>query len=93
MEVGMLWFDNDKYSDLTSKIENAADYYLNKYGICPNVCFVNPCMTSTNNNEVAKSVQKKAVFKAGNIEVKTTQSVLPNHLWIGINSSKNKTTS
>ena len=45
MDIGMLWFDNDTHADLPSKIENAAEYYLNKYGIQPNVCFIHPCMT------------------------------------------------
>ena len=32
MNIGMLWFDNDKKTDLAGKITRAADYYRNKYG-------------------------------------------------------------
>jgi hypothetical protein len=27
------------------------------------------------------------VFKTGGVEVRTTRSVLPNHLWIGVNGA------
>jgi hypothetical protein len=93
MDVGMLWFDNDTHIDLPKKIENAAEYYLNKYGIRPNVCFIHPCMTPEDlKSRVSKTSQidhkHNAVFKAGSIEVRTSKSMLPNHLWIGINGSK-----
>lgn len=93
MDIGMLWFDNDTHADLPSKIENAAEYYLNKYGIRPNVCFIHPCMTPEDLKAQIRKPSKKAlkikpIFKAGSIEVHTSKSMLPNHLWIGINGSK-----
>ena len=93
MDVGMLWFDNDTHTDLPSKIENAAEYYLNKYGIRPNVCFIHPCMTPDDlGSQKIESNQRKhksnPLFTAGSIEVRTSNSMLPNHLWIGINGSK-----
>lgn len=93
MDVGMLWFDNDTQTDLPHKIENAAEYYLNKYGIQPNVCFIHPCMTPEDlMSQISKPGQKenkrKTIFTAGSIEVRTSKSLLPNHLWIGINGSK-----
>ena len=89
----MLWFDNDTQTDLPHKIENAAEYYLNKYGIQPNVCFIHPCMTPEYlKSQIIKPDQKgykrKTIFTAGSIEVRTSKSLLPNHLWIGINGSK-----
>jgi len=40
----------------------------------PNLCFVNPKMVN-------------GVLPAGlNVEIRTTRSVLPNHLWMGIRS-------
>ena len=42
MNIGMLWFDNDKHSDLTTKIKKAVDYYHTKYGKAPNLCLVHP---------------------------------------------------
>jgi hypothetical protein len=96
MDIGMLWFDNDNQTDLPRKIENAADYYLNKYGIRPNVCFINPCMTPQDMNPQAgqpdkinpQDQKRRTIFTTGNIEVRTSKSILPNHMWIGINGSK-----
>jgi len=93
MDVGMLWFDNDTNTDLPSKIENAAEYYLNKYGIQPNVCFIHPCMTpedlkSQIRKPSKKALKPKTLFTSGSIEVRTSKSMLPNHLWIGINGLK-----
>ena len=42
MDIGMLWFDNDKNCDLDAKVERAATYYHKKYGQSPNLCFVHP---------------------------------------------------
>jgi len=93
MDVGMLWFDNDTHTDLPRKIDNAAEYYLNKYGIQPNVCFIHPCMTpedlKAKVHKPGKNGSKpKIIFTSGSIEVRTSKSMLPNHLWIGINGSK-----
>jgi hypothetical protein len=81
MNVGMLWFDNDPKAGLDTKIERAASYYREKYGRVPTLCFVHPSMIpkSANNAEPASAV------KAGGLDVRPTQSVLPNHFWIGVN--------
>ena len=71
MKIGMLWFDNDPNTELDDKIARAAAYYLNKYGQAPNVCFVHHSMA---NGEK----------QPGRIEIRTTNAVLPNHLWIGV---------
>ena len=44
VDYGMLWFDNDPKLDFLSKVQNAAAYYHEKYGIEPNLCFVHPNM-------------------------------------------------
>ncbi len=44
MNIGMLWFDNDPKADLAVKIKRAAQYYRNKYGKTPTLCFVHPSM-------------------------------------------------
>ena len=71
MNIGMLWFDNDTKTDLTTRIQRAADYYRTKYGADPNLCFVHPSMVA-------------APTEGTNVEVRTTKSVLPNHFWLGI---------
>jgi mevalonate pyrophosphate decarboxylase len=74
MNIGMLWFDNDPKTDITVKISRAVDYYRQKYGQTPNLCFVHPSMV------------KSGPAKTGNIEVRSSRSVLPNHFWLGQNA-------
>ncbi len=72
MDVGMLWFDNTPDRSLKEKIEQAAAYYQQKYGEHPNLCFVHPSMM----NEDSKAPR--------GLEVRTAPTVLPHHLWIGV---------
>jgi len=81
MNVGMLWFDNDPKAGLSVKIARAASYYRAKYGRQPTLCFVHPSMLPA---EVAQASPEQAPFVAGEIEVRSSRSVLPNHFWIGI---------
>jgi hypothetical protein len=78
MNLGMLWFDNNPKTDLTTKIADAVTYYQKKYGRRPNLCFVHPSLLS------------KGQPSGGSIEVRPNRQILPNHLWIGWNE---KTTS
>jgi hypothetical protein len=77
MNIGMLWFDNDKKADFSTKIERAANYYHTKYGKLPNLCLVHP-RTLGNNS-----------WNGNGIEIRTTRSVLPNHFWLGVNQIGN----
>ena len=79
MNVGMLWFDNDSNSDLTSKVARAANYYTGKYGGLPNICFIHPSMALKDGDNGSG----EQMIKAGDIEVRLTNSVLPHHFWIG----------
>ncbi len=75
MNIGMLWFDNDKQADLVTKIQRAASYYHTKYGKAPNLCLVNP-----------KTLGDASIKKNG-IEIKAARSVLPNHFWLGVTNN------
>ena len=75
MNIGMLWFDNDPKAGLSTKIERAATYYRTKYGKAPTLCFVHPSMLPT------------PVNQAAGVELRTSRSVLPNHLWLGISAT------
>lgn len=72
MKVGMLWFDGDRGLEVNARIEKATDYYHEKYGQKPTVCYVNPVMI-----EQAGGVEFK------DIEVKSNSSVLKDHFWLG----------
>jgi hypothetical protein len=86
MNIGMLWFDNDTKSDLVAKIERASTYYQKKYGKQPDLCFVHPSMAPVSAQPANSENAPPPAIKAGRVEVRTTRSVLPNHLWIGVNS-------
>jgi hypothetical protein len=81
MNIGMLWFDNDPKSGLDTKIERAANYYREKYGRYPTLCFVHPSMIPQTPNPSGTPNP----VKAGGLDVRPTRSVLPNHFWIGVN--------
>ncbi len=87
MDVGMLWFDNDKQADLNIKVKRAVTYYQKKYGQKPNLCFVNPCMLTIGSNG-GSSGKATTAKKTGGVEIRESQSMLPNHFWIGINRRK-----
>ncbi len=73
MNVGMLWYDDDKSRSLEEKVRRAADYYQRKYGRKPNLCLVNP--QSGLNGKTAK---------VASVELKTAGNVLPHHFWVGV---------
>ncbi|MCH7587654.1 MAG: hypothetical protein IIC78_06420 [Chloroflexi bacterium] len=77
MNTGMLWFDDSSRS-LTLKVEDAVDYYKNKYGQSPTVCFVNP----------ATFAGEKIVQNG--VEVRETMTVMPHHFWIGVDEKAKK---
>lgn len=71
MNVGMLWFDNDPNLPLADKVAKAADYYRRKYGKTPDLCLVHPGMIGDTQ-------------AAGAVSVRSNRSILPGHLWIGV---------
>lgn len=71
----MLWFDNDKNTDLPAKIERAAIYYQKKYGQIADLCLV---PTGT--------IAKGCIF--GGIKVQPDTSVFKNNFLIGKNCQK-----
>lgn len=75
MNVGMLWFDNDPRTALSAKVGRAADYYRQKYGKIPDLCFVHPSMMGGRPDLVDG--------RAGKVTVRPNRSILPGHLWIG----------
>lgn len=83
MNIGMLWFDNDQKTAIPYRIERAAEYYRTKYGKRPDLCFVHPSMLPKENETANPSI------KSGDIEVRPSKAVLPNHFWLGINNGVN----
>lgn len=75
MNIGMLWLDADEKRPFEEKVGRAVDYYREKYGRVPELCFVNP---------LAQPVEESRV---GEVLVKSTQTVLRHHFWLGMNPS------
>ncbi len=86
MDIGMLWFDNDKKTSIPTKVEKAARYYQKKYGVNPDVCYVHPKMVNGSNGKKRGKKKKAQVkpLKIGKILVLKNEKVLPDHFWIGI---------
>ena len=89
MEEGMLWFDNDKKADLDVKIERAVEYYQNKYGDNPNLCFVHPSMLAGNGTAPKTKKRGNNAHQPPNegIELRPSPSMMPNHFWLGVGQS------
>jgi hypothetical protein len=86
MEIGMLWFDNDQKASIPSKVEKAARYYQEKYGVNPTLCYVHPKTIKKGNGELKGLRGKggKEPLQIGKIQVFKNDKVLPDHFWIGI---------
>jgi hypothetical protein len=72
MNIGMLWYDDDRQRTLEDKVRRAADYYRRKYGQSPNLCLINP--QSANGGPQA----------VNSIKLQTAANILPHHFWIGV---------
>ncbi|MEJ2413540.1 MAG: hypothetical protein P8Y34_11200 [Anaerolineales bacterium] len=86
MEIGMLWFDNDHKSSIPSKVEKAARYYQEKYGVNPDLCYVHPQTITAGNGKKkgARTKKSQEPLRIGKILVLKNDKVLPDHFWIGI---------
>ncbi len=74
MNVGMLWLDSEKTSNVAAMIANAATYYQKKYGQAPNLCFVHPSLLENTDQNKDNA----------DIAVKSDKTILPGLLWIGV---------
>jgi hypothetical protein len=77
MNTGMLWFDADATTGTEAKIQRAAAYYQAKYGRRPNVCFAHP-----------GTLGEPGLQRVGELEVRSSISVLPDHYWLGIREAE-----
>jgi hypothetical protein len=76
MRIGMLWFDSSEQRDLATKLRRAAQYYETKYGARATLCYVHPSMMS------------ETTLTLDGIEVRTSNTVLPHHFWLGSSSEE-----
>ena len=82
MHIGMLWYDNTPGVTLKVRIEKAANYYRQKYHQEPNLCLIHPSMLE---KDLAQRKGPPADLpKVGSLTIRSYGTVLPGHLWIGI---------
>ena len=74
MDIGMLWFDDDNKRTLSEKVARAVEFYKDKYGSLPTVCFINP----------ATLKDKAAPESAGGVQLRSARNVLVDHFWLGV---------
>lgn len=74
MKTGLLWFDDNPKVPLTTKIENAARRYKEKFGRFPDVCYVHP------------KTLAGATTMPTKVKVIELTNIPPNHFWIGVKS-------
>ncbi len=78
MQAGLLWFDNDPARPVAAKATDAAERFTQKFGVQPDVCYVN-----------AKSLKEGEVvipFHEGKLRLTPASNILVNHFWIGSGS-------
>jgi len=71
MKIGLLWFDNDRKRSLEDKISAGAERYFEKFGVQPNVCYVNPRALEGDEGQI------------GDLRVCAAQNILRHHFWLG----------
>lgn len=75
MQAGLLWFDSDPTRPLAAKATAAAERFTEKFGVLPDVCYVNP-----------RSLKEEEVvipFHEGKLRLTPASNILVNHFWIG----------
>jgi hypothetical protein len=91
MNVGMMWFNDNPKVPLATKVLEAADYYQTKYGRKPDLCLVSPAMYEQIQNKSRQEYSDELVEgKQGKIIIRALRSILPGHLWIGVDEKPSK---
>jgi hypothetical protein len=82
MQTGLLWFDNDPNRDTVLKIEDAARRYREKFGVAPNICYVNQAAAG---GELELSFQG---LQPSSLRVVPASNILLHHFWVGIEEQR-----
>ncbi|HAL61172.1 MAG TPA: hypothetical protein DCP08_02035 [Chloroflexi bacterium] len=78
MRVGLLWFDDDPKKEVSLKVKEAAQRYLEKFGRRPNVCYVSPATLP-----LPLDPPGPAGIHLDGLRVLSSPLVLPDHFWVG----------
>lgn len=86
LREGLLWYDPDPVRTLPEKIGRAARRYAEKFGVAPNVVYLNP-ETATGFRGTGVRTVIETDFGGQEIvslDFKLSPYILPNHFWIGV---------
>ena len=83
MQTGLLWFDNDPNREMGRKIEDAARRYKERFGVAPNICYVN--QAALGGGEFKLALQG---IQAASLRVVPASNVLLHHFWVGIEEQR-----
>jgi hypothetical protein len=75
MQAGLLWFDNDPGRSVAAKAMDAAERFTEKFGVAPDVCYVN--------SRALKEGDLVIPFHEGKLRLTPASNILVNHFWIG----------
>lgn len=85
MNTGFLfWFDATPKRTMQEKIAEAALYYRRKFDQLPTLCLVNPNQLPADPADETLPLTAVEAPNEIHVTVKPWKSVLPNHLWIGV---------
>jgi hypothetical protein len=83
MQTGLLWFDNDPHREMARKIEDAARRYKERFGVAPNICYVN--QAALDGGELRLALQGS---RPASLRVVPVSNVLLHHFWVGIEEQR-----
>ena len=69
---GLLWFDDNPGVAFEAKVKAAANRYRDKYGVNPEVCYINPISAPA------------GAEPEGQVQVIQTPRVRPDYFWVGV---------
>ena len=72
MDIGLLWYDDDKKTTLESKVSRAVEFYRSKYGVQPTECYIHPDMLHNGSPLIA------------GVRLRGSGAVIKNHFWLGV---------
>lgn len=76
MKTGLLWFDSDPKRPLEDKVAAAVQRYLEKFGVRPDACHVNPGQLPQQETHVE------------GVRIVADDNVLPHHFWVGCSTAR-----
>ena len=85
MEIGMLWYDDDAKRPFDAKVASAVEYYKNKYGAAPTVCYVHPnLLTAERAPSTESALSAEGLRVSAGIQLRPMRTVMINHFWLGV---------